>query len=43
MTDILIYSVVFVSGVTVGYVAHIVKTNCWLIKKGISPKDFLNE
>ena len=40
MTDILLYLIFFLCGVIIGYAAHIWKTNYWLIKKGISPKDF---
>jgi hypothetical protein len=40
MTEIIIYSIVFLCGVIIGYVAHIIATNKFLIKKGISPKEF---
>lgn len=43
MTDILIYAIVFLCGVIIGYVAHIIATNKVLIKKGIRPKEFFNE
>lgn len=43
MTDIIIYSIVFLCGVIIGYIAHVFITNYRLIKKGISPKEFLNE
>lgn len=36
----LIIFLAFIVGVIVGYVAHIISLNVWLVQHGINPKDF---
>lgn len=40
MTAVLSYIVVWIVGVIVGYLAHIISLNVWLIRHGYNPKDF---